>query len=41
MVLLKGFDENEGFKIFTNLDSRKGIELVKLFQNISNFKTFF
>jgi len=27
MVLLKGFDEKDGFKIFTNLGSRKGIEL--------------
>ena len=28
MVLLKGFDAEYGFKIFTNLSSRKGVELV-------------
>jgi pyridoxine/pyridoxamine 5'-phosphate oxidase len=28
MVLLKAFDEKDGFKIFTNLDSKKGSDLV-------------
>lgn len=35
MVLLKGYDPINGFTIFTNYESRKGMEIVSTMRNMS------